>query len=249
MCMEFTVVCNRVYLHKVYVHFDSLVIYIYTCTSLRMQSKCISPLCKIYGFCSQWWQPKDPKTHGVFVALCRPPYGFPKQGTSPALSLGGTMCQGWFMGWETRVENPRETHTKTNRKGLKNGAWKNHEKPSPFLRGVWILTFKVLLLSDDADSSLFWTLWILWHYHFSTVVAVKNQGIYQHPPPHSAYSMHLLPPAAYGGEQFLWVMHVQSQNQSPLEPHTKNTIIGDFSALLRCSMYDIFTYSSPISFW
>ena len=163
MCMEFTVVCNRVYLHKIYVHFDSLVmyIYIYTCTSLRMQSTCISPLCKIYDFA---------------LSDGRPPYGFPKQGTSPALSLGGTMCQGWF-GWETRVENPWETHTKTNRKGLKNGAWKNHEKPSPFLRGVWILTFKVLLLSDDADSSLFWTLWILWHYHFSTVVAVKNQGI------------------------------------------------------------------------
>lgn len=62
------------------------------------------PIVQNIRFWFQWWQPKDPKTHGVFVALCRPHYGFPKQGTSPALSLGGTMCQGWFMGCETRVE-------------------------------------------------------------------------------------------------------------------------------------------------
>ena len=61
-------------------------------------------------------------------------------------------------------------------------------------------------------------------------------------PPHTQRIPCISYPAAYGGEQFLWVIHVQSQNQSPLEPHTKNTIIGDFSALPRCSMYDIFTY-------
>ena len=175
MCMEFTVVCNRVYLHKVYVRFDSLVMYIY----MYISSHAINmyfPIVQNIRFCSQWWQPKDPKTHGVFVALCRQPYGFPKQGTSPALSLGGTMCQGWF-GWETRVETRGKPTPKLTERAWRMVLGKTHEKPSPFLRGVWILTFKVLLLSDDADSSLFWTLWILWHYHFSTVVAVKNQGI------------------------------------------------------------------------
>ena len=64
-----------------------------------MQSTSISPLCTIL---LSVMATERPKTHGVFVALCRQPYGFPKQGTWPALSLGGTMCQGWFMGWETR---------------------------------------------------------------------------------------------------------------------------------------------------
>lgn len=62
ICMEFTVVCNRVYLHKVYVRFDSLVMYIYI--YMYISSHAINmyfPIVQNIRFCSQWWQPKDPK--------------------------------------------------------------------------------------------------------------------------------------------------------------------------------------------
>ena len=131
MCMEFTVVCNRVYLHKVYVHFDSLVMY--TCTSLRMQLTCISPLCKIYDFALSDGNRKTQKRMVFllpFVGRTMDSQNKGRHQRCPSVDVSGMVHGVGNPCW-----NPWETHTKTNRKGLKNGAWKNHGKTIHFPSG------------------------------------------------------------------------------------------------------------------
>lgn len=83
------------------------------------------PIVQNIRFCSQWWQPKDPKRMVFLLPFVGRPMDSQNKGRHQRCpSVEPCVRDGSWGG--KPVLKTRVSHTKTNRKGLKNGAWKNH---------------------------------------------------------------------------------------------------------------------------